>query len=207
MSDHRQSMSEPFSERMRLIRFRMKREELRFLEEIRLVPRWLVWVVTALFVITEIGFIGANQMGLLEHGETWPPGADPFQGALVIAAVSAGLGIPVACLFLLVGYVNRDARRRGMHATLWTLLVIVLLPAYLLTGFIIYFLIREPLPYQCAGCGAMVSARFNYCPRCKCNLRPSCPQCKREVGDQDRYCPYCGYELADHEPAAALPRA
>jgi RNA polymerase subunit RPABC4/transcription elongation factor Spt4 len=30
---------------------------------------------------------------------------------------------------------------------------------------------------------------------CKYNLRPTCPQCKREVGETDRYCPHCASEL------------
>ena len=84
---------------------------------------------------------------------------------------------------------NRDAKRRGMNSTLWTVLVLILLPAYFVTGFIIYFLLREPLPYKCSRCNAVVSARFNYCPECKFNLRPSCPSCRREVRLGDRYCP------------------
>jgi predicted amidophosphoribosyltransferase len=27
-------------------------------------------------------------------------------------------------------------------------------------------------------------------------LHPSCPQCKREVVETDRFCPYCAHELA-----------
>jgi len=38
----------------------------------------------------------------------------------------------------------------------WTL-VIILLPGTLLVGFVIYFLVREPLPYHCTQCGAWVS--------------------------------------------------
>jgi RNA polymerase subunit RPABC4/transcription elongation factor Spt4 len=83
-----------------------------------------------------------------------------------------------------------------MSAGLWTLLVVVLSPAYLLVGFIIYFLMREPLPYNCPQCGTTVGPRFNYCPSCKCNLHPACPQCKREVVETDKYCPYCAQELA-----------
>jgi Double zinc ribbon len=75
----------------------------------------------------------------------------------------------------------------------------VLSPAYFAVGFIVYFLMREPLPYSCPQCGTTVGARFNYCPNCKCNLHPSCPQCKREVAEGDKFCPYCAQELA---PAA-----
>jgi RNA polymerase subunit RPABC4/transcription elongation factor Spt4 len=59
----------------------------------------------------------------------------------------------------------------------------------------VYFLMREPLPYPCPQCGTSVGARFNFCPNCKCNLHPSCPNCKREVAETDKYCPYCAHEL------------
>jgi len=44
------------------------------------------------------------------------------------------------------------------------LLVLVLMPGYLVLGFIIYLLMREPLPYNCPQCGTTVGARFNFCP-------------------------------------------
>jgi hypothetical protein len=88
-----------------------------------------------------------------------------------------------------------------MSAGLWTFLVIVLSPAYFAIGFILYFLMRTPLPYACPQCGKMVGARFNYCPNCKCNLHPSCPQCKQEVAEDDKYCPNCAYDLRATPPA------
>jgi hypothetical protein len=109
-----------------------------------------------------------------------------------------GASIPFALILCLIAYVNRDAQRRGMNAGLWTLIVSVMLPAYLAIGFIIYFLIREPLPYACPRCGHLVSARHNYCAACQHNLRPSCPQCRREVSADDRFCPHCALQLKDH---------
>jgi hypothetical protein len=82
-----------------------------------------------------------------------------------------------------------------MNSAVWTLLVIVLLPAWTFVGFLIYFLMREPLPYPCPQCAKTVGARFNFCPNCKCNLHPSCPNCKREVVETDKFCPYCAHEL------------
>jgi len=122
--------------------------------------------------------------------ETW------IRVLLFVAGVVTAVAITLGSIILLAGYVNQDAKRRGMNSTLWTILVAMLLPAYLFTGFVIYFLIREPLPYHCTQCGSMVSARFNFCPQCKCNLRPTCRQCKREVGERDRYCPYCGEDVS-----------
>ncbi|HYK88726.1 MAG TPA: zinc ribbon domain-containing protein, partial [Acidobacteriota bacterium] len=74
-------------------------------------------------------------------------------------------------------------------------IVVILLPAWLGIGFILYFLLREPLPYPCPQCAANVSARFNFCPSCKFNLRPTCPECRREVQLDDRFCPHCAAEL------------
>jgi RNA polymerase subunit RPABC4/transcription elongation factor Spt4 len=192
MSDY-----QPFSDKLRMIRFRMRRENLRFADEIRLIPRGLVIVVAALFVIAQILFqiINHNVQNLSPEGFT------TAQGPWVVAGVVTLVSLPVAGLIFLIGYVNRDARRRGMNAGLWTFLVTILLPAWLLLGFVLYFLIREPLPYHCTQCGALVSARFNYCPGCKYNLRPTCEQCKREVGEFDRYCPHCGADTPSRAPA------
>src|ERR1700751_2308475 len=90
-----------------------------------------------------------------------------------------------------------------MNSTLWTLLVILLFPAYFAIGFIVYFLMREPLPYPCPRCGSTVGARFNFCPNCKCNLRPACPNCKREVVETDKFCPYCAQDLRAGKPSEA----
>ena len=144
-------------------------------------------LVIGLSVTAEVVLTGASWLGWFG-----PPGPDAPENAPMVVGIVAAVGIPLGCLILLIGYVSQDAKRLGMNAALWTLLVIMLLPAWLLTGFMIYFLIREPLPYHSTGCGTMVSARYNYCPNCKCNLRPACSECQREVSDRDRYCPYCG---------------
>jgi RNA polymerase subunit RPABC4/transcription elongation factor Spt4 len=70
------------------------------------------------------------------------------------------------------------------------------MPAYLALGFILYFVVREPLPYPCPVCQTSVGARYNFCPNCRTNLFPSCPQCKREVVESDNFCPNCGNDLA-----------
>jgi hypothetical protein len=200
-----------FSEKMRRIRFRRTRETTRFRDEFRIVPRWLIVTIIVLFVAAQVGFLVAN---FVFHAMSSPPGEIfPFPNNSLLSALSvAGLitagAIPLAAFLMLIGYVNRDAKRRGMNSTLWTLLVVVLSPGWLALGFFIYFLMREPLPYNCPQCSATVGARFNYCPNCKCNLRPSCPQCKREVGELDKFCPYCATELTpgNVSGAGALPQ-
>ena len=189
MSDYQRPV---LNEKMWRIRFRMRKESLRFSDEIRLIPRGVVWVVAGLYVLAQIIAQTVNQYG--------PPFGPPKwtieESALALAGLLTAVSVPIASLIFLVAYVNRDARRRGMNSGLWTLLVILLLPAWLFVGFVIYFLVRESLPYHCTQCGAMVSARFNYCPGCKYNLRPACSHCQREVGEFDRYCPHCGNDVA-----------
>ena len=178
------------SEKMRLIRFRMNRETFRFSDEIRLVPRWLFYLVIGLFIAAQV---------VVQIANVFEPftGVPPRWAPLALFGVVTAAGIPIACLLLLFGYINRDAKRRGMHSALWTLLVILV--PYLI-GVIIYFLMREPLTFNCPQCGVVVSARFNYCPGCSCNLHPTCPQCKHEVREGDQFCPHCAYRLACAAP-------
>ncbi len=179
-----ESMTEekqPVKEQVRMIRWRMTHENSRFADEFRIIPRWLKGLAIALFIVGQV---------VAQVVHFYNPNMGPLAAYM---AAAAGTALVVDLLLLLFGYVNRDAKRRGMNSTLWTLLAIFV--PYLI-GLIIYFLMREPLPYNCPGCGAMVNARFNFCPACKRNLRPTCPQCKREVRLEDRYCPYCAQELA-----------
>jgi len=196
MTDYQQKVSGSFNERMRLIRLRKKKEKLRFWDEFRIIPRWLIVLVILLFLAAQVIALLVNLM--VDKDQIFPPElqSEPALASLALAAIITGVSLVLGSLILLVGYVNRDAKRRGMNSALWTLLVIVLLPAWTFVGFLIYFLMREPLPYSCPQCAATVGARFNFCPSCKCNLHPSCPQCKREVVETDKYCPYCAYELA-----------
>jgi hypothetical protein len=202
MIEDPQGIKSSFSEKMRLIRFRRKKENLRFWQEFKLVPRWLVWMVVVLFLIAQIIGQTVLHVQLVNHQEVFGPELDNDPGAAGAAlfGIITGASLVFAIMVFMVGYVNIDAKRRGMHSALWTFLVLVLMPGYLILGFIIYLLMREPLPYNCPQCGSTVDARFNFCPSCKCNLHPACPQCKREVAETDKYCAYCGYDL---EPVKA----
>ena len=48
MSDYQQKVSGSFNERMRLIRLRRKKENLHFWQELRVIPKGLIWTVVAL---------------------------------------------------------------------------------------------------------------------------------------------------------------
>jgi hypothetical protein len=100
-----------------------------------------------------------------------------------------------AFLVLMIGYVNRDAGRRGMSRTLWTIIVICVPNAI---GFILYFLLRNPIQAECPKCRAVVDPRMNYCPNCRYSFHPMCSQCKRPVRPEDTFCTTCGAELERH---------
>jgi hypothetical protein len=180
----------PLSEKVRVVRWRMSNEKVRFTEELRIIPGWAYGLAILLLVglDTLIPFARRHD-------------AHPMPLPAMIAVMTLG-GLVVACLGLLIGYVNRDAKRRGMNVTLWTIIVIFVPNAI---GFIIYFLAREPMVFKCPQCSTMVSARFNFCPTCKFNLNPTCPECKHAVRPGDRFCPYCAHDLSDGNPSGAGP--
>ncbi len=206
MPDYSQRVSDSFNERMRLIRLRKRKEKLRFWDEFRIIPRWLIALVIVLFLVAQAIALFVNLNAARFGGEIFPPDLknDPATASVALAGIVTAVSLVMASLIFMVAYVNRDAKRRGMNSSLWTLLVLILSPGWLIIGFVIYFLMREPMPYQCPQCGSTVGARFNFCPNCKCNLHPSCPQCKREIAETDKFCPYCGNDLraaANTEPA------
>ncbi len=196
-------MSDMWNERMRLIRFRRKRERTKFREELRVIPKWLVWTcVIVWFVAVVLGCTG-NYYSMQHHGDYFPSpdlAEQPVLACLALAGAITGGMFVLSCLLFILGYVYRDAKRRGMNPVLWTVLVLLLSGPYVFIGLIVYLLIRDPLPYSCPQCAATVSARFNFCPNCKCNLRPACPHCQREVADMDKFCPYCGAQLTSATP-------
>jgi hypothetical protein len=190
-------MSDTFNERVRLIKFRRKRERSSFWQELRVIPRWLVRTVLILYILALVIGTSVN-IGLMKNGgESFPPGMEgqPLLASLALAGVITAGALALSIWLFMLGYVYSDAKRRGMSPGLWTVLVLILSPAYGFIGLIIYLLVREPLPYTCPQCSASVSARFNFCPNCKCNLHPACPNCQREVADSDKFCPYCAVEL------------
>jgi hypothetical protein len=194
MSDYQQRVSGAFSERKRLMRLRRRKENLHFWEEFQIIPKWLKVLVLILYVAAvPIAIVG----NLSQGPEMFPQElrGNPGMASLAIAGIVTLVSLCLATFLFMVAYVNRDAKRRGMSSALWTLLVLILSPGWLIIGFITYFLMREPLPYPCPQCGNSVGARYNFCPNCKCNLHPSCPQCKQEVAELDKFCPNCGADL------------
>ena len=209
MSDYQQKIAETFSERKRLNQLRKRKENLRFWNELRIIPRWLFGLVAVLYVLALVIALTINmaQSHNPNGNDMFPPGLrdNPALAQLALSGLITLVTLCFAFFIFMIAYVNRDASRRGMNSALWTILVIVFLPTWGLIGLVIYLLMREPLPYPCPECATTVNARFNFCPNCKCNLHPACPQCKREVGELDKFCPHCGNDLkaaTQAEPAA-----
>jgi quinol-cytochrome oxidoreductase complex cytochrome b subunit len=199
MSDYQQKIAESFSERKRLNQLRKRKENLRFWSELRIIPRW-VFVLVALLYAIALGIaipVNLAQRHNPYGNDMFPPELrdNPVLASFAFAGMITLVSVFMASLIFMIAYVNRDASRRGMNSALWTILVIIFVPTWGLIGLIIYLLMREPLPYPCPECATTVTARFNFCPNCKCNLHPSCPQCKREVGELDKFCPSCGNDL------------
>src|SRR5260370_8011712 len=137
------------NERMRLIRLRRKKEKSRFGDEFRLVPRWLIALVVVLFIVAQVIAVLVNLSLLATGGETWAPELrnDPVAStAGLMGIITLGSAFLAAYIFL-IAYVNRDAKRRGMMSGLWTLLVLILSWPFRAIGFIIFFLIPDPLPH------------------------------------------------------------
>ena len=63
-----------FSEKMRRIRFRRDREKTRFRDELRIIPKWIIWLVVVLFIAAQAGFLIGN-LGF--RAMSTPPGQYP----------------------------------------------------------------------------------------------------------------------------------
>ena len=150
-------------------------------EEVRLVPWWAWTLAGAAFLCFQWLF----HVFILQH-EHNPP---PFQVRIFLGLL---IGIAMTVYFCLLGYVNVDAKRRGMNRTLWTVIV-MLVPNGI--GFILYFFLRQPILGDCPACGARVQSGFNFCPKCNHKLVPTCAVCQRALRPGDTFCPYCGAKL------------
>jgi hypothetical protein len=184
---------DPFLGRMKSNWRQRSNEQSTFKDNLRVIPRGLVKLVIALWVLALVFVQLVNALS----GPLFPE-----LGTVLSALAGAGLatlgGVVAGVFILFNGYIYADAKRRGMSPVLW---VIVAICVPYLIGLIIYFVVREPLPFNCPHCGALATAQFNFCTRCQYNLRPNCPHCRRELRHGDRFCPHCGATI---ESVAAM---
>jgi hypothetical protein len=78
---------------------------------------------------------------------------------------SAGLlgGAVIAAWLLCLGFVFADARRRAMRPLLWVL-VAALFPHLL--GFLLYFVMRQPIASTCSHCARPMALNHQFCSWC-----------------------------------------
>ncbi len=167
------------------------KEQSGFSREFAIIPGVAKVLAVLFFLIMQVCLLG-----LLPHFEK----DIPPMAALV--PISIFVGIVMAIVVLLIGYVNADSRRRGMNSLLWTLMVIFVPKAL---GFIAYFLLRKPLVIPCPNCSTPVGADFRFCPKCRYPVTPICDHCGKSIQRDWVVCPYCGNPIT--KQAAAPPSA
>ena len=160
------------------------------MDEVRIISPWAFFIALLGFVAAAVG------LAVAAHADK----NHPSMAVMVAFGIVAGTAL--AGYILLIGYVNRDAGRRGMSRVLWTLLAIFIPNAL---GIVLYFILRKPRILNCPQCGALVEPGFGFCPRCRHRLSPVCPQCQRGVHVGDKFCPYCGSDLAAGVNAVSVP--
>lgn len=157
-------------------------EKRTFATEVELIPWWSV--LLAVVVVAGIQ--------VLFHSFIPKQPNPPPVGFRIFASIMASMVL--AALMLLTGYVNGDAKRRGMNRWLWTALVFFIPNAI---GFIVYFLVRQPIPTSCGNCGAQISAGARFCPRCGTSRLPVCGHCGAAIHSADQFCASCGRMLVE----------
>lgn len=163
----------------------------RFTQELKVIPRG-AWITAAIFYLGFTTPLFLFAIPTDPELSQWPR----WGQALFVY----GIFLFIFPLIGLFGYVNGDAKRRGMRYVMWTLLAIFV--PYLI-GVIVYFLLRTPLPRACPGCGNTVKAGFTFCPHCGTTLQPTCPNCGSAVEVGWANCPQCGQGLPSKSPRAA----
>jgi len=149
-------------------------------EDTRLVPWWSVILALCAFVAWQA----------LVHMVLVPLDPRPKPLPLVIFW-GVMVGFFFAFYMLMIGYVNRDSKRRGMNSGLWTLIMVLLMASGI--GFIVYFLLRQPVVLSCPKCAERIEAGYNFCPQCHFQLNPTCPECRHTVREGDNFCAHCGH--------------
>lgn len=159
----------------------------RFTKELRVIPK-AAWIVAGFVnlccTLPMFIFVALTDR---EVGK-WPR----WGQALCLCAMF----LFMAALVALIGYIYGDAKRRQMRYVMWTLLAIFVPHGI---GMILYFILRDPLPKACPGCGHIEKAKFPFCPRCRTLLQSTCPKCEKPVEPTWVNCAYCGQQLP--EPA------
>ncbi len=170
----------------------------RFEEEWALVPAGARWVAVLVFLMFASLMASLFLLPLVVEHE--------YRGLLFVFPIFLMTLIGaffMAVFVLLVGYIYGDARRRAMNQVLWTLLAIFIPSA---VGIILYFILRDPIPVPCPGCGMPARKGHAYCASCGAAVREACPQCRQPLEAGWRNCVRCGAPVV-HAAAPPPPEA
>jgi hypothetical protein len=165
----------------------------RFSDEIRIISP-VAWIIALLLEAGMFSMLLFVAMPGDPKLSKWP-----YAGQV---AFSIWPGLLLMVMVLLIGYVNADARRRGMRYVMWTLLAIFIPNAI---GIILYFVLRDPPLVPCPRCGHLAAAGFVFCTQCGADLLTTCPSCKRAVKAEWKRCAYCGTELVSRQTPPPAP--
>jgi hypothetical protein len=159
-------------------------------QDLKLIPMWSV-------ILSLVVFAAIQALSFWPHATPSSRHGNPVMH--VIGSYSWGAAL--ASYVLLIGYISRDVKRRGMSAGIWMLIVLVM-PGGI--GAVVYFLLRQPIMSRCPSCRTEVSSGFHFCPQCQFQMAPVCGQCFRGVQITDVYCVQCGHDLTQDEMPARL---
>ena len=148
-----------------------------FSNELKLIPWWSYLFGAIAFLCMQFLF----HVVIPRHPNPPPEGVRLFLSTLT--------GLALGAYFMLLGYVNVDAGRRGMSRTLWTIIVIFIPNGI---GYIIYFLMRKPLGFGCLQCGTQNDPNATFCRKCGNRLKPVCSKCGASLDPADAFCTACG---------------
>jgi hypothetical protein len=151
-------------------------------DELKIVPI-PAWIIAALVYCGFVALL-ANVTGPGSDISRWP---EACRWLFVF-----GIPLTLFVYVILIGYVNADARRRGMRYVMWTLLAIFVPNAL---GIILYFVLRDPLMFACPFCSAPMRGGFAFCPSCGASTAHSCPSCRKPVDPHWLHCVACGAKL------------
>jgi hypothetical protein len=157
-------------------------------DELRMIPRWSMVLAAILFIAMQVIF----HVVMPHHKHELLP---------LRIMMGYAWGSLVASYALLLGYVSRDVKRRGMSAGLW-MLVCVVLPGGI--GAVVYFMLRQPVLSRCPNCSTSIDATFHFCPQCQFQMAPVCGVCHRGVKITDAFCTQCGHDVATDDAPARL---
>ena len=159
-------------------------------DSLKMIPLWSVILAICVFALSMWWF---NHGPVPMHRR---PGSLPMH--LIMGYTTGTL---LASYALMVGYVSRDVKRRGMPPGMW-MLVVIFMPG--LIGAVVYFLLRLPIAIRCPSCTTELTAGVHFCPQCRFQVAPVCGQCFRGVQTTDAYCPQCGHNVAEDGGPARL---